>query len=300
MKNHPALTSIRSTMIFLLVLMAILIGLSSVFGPATARLRAAAPVGTINSNYALLSEVFVSIAVFISLLIMRRIDKIPLAERNFGKRPRYGEVALGLSAGLSTLAFVLLIQLALGVLRITPSAEAAPLQIHDCVIWAQCFLITGICEEAVFRGYLLGTLQKGLGFWPATAISSVLFAVVHLPNYGERASGIFACVLFSVLFALTVRLTGTIWFAVGFHAAWDWSQTYLFGTSDSGIRGNGHLLNSIPSGPDWLNGGATGPEGSVITMLIVAVLIAFVQSRYNRKTALALPEYSRREARMVL
>src|ERR1035437_10905366 len=147
-----------------------------------------------------------------------------LAERNCGKRPRYGEVALGLSAGLSTLAFVLLIQVALGVLRITPSAEAAPLQIHNCVIWAQCFLITGLCEEAVFRGYLLGTLQKGLGFWPATAISSVLFAVVHLPNYGERASGIFACVLFSVLFALTVRLTGTIWFAVGFHAAWDWSQ----------------------------------------------------------------------------
>jgi membrane protease YdiL (CAAX protease family) len=196
-------------MIFLLVLMATLIGLSSVFEPATARLRAAAPVGTINSNYALLSEVFVSIAVFISLLIMRRIDKTPLAERNLGKRPRYGEVALGLSAGLSTLAFILLIQLALGVLRITPSAEAAPLQIHDCVIWAQCFLITGICEEAVFRGYLLGTLQKGLGFWPATAISSVLFALVHLPNYGERASGIFVCVLFSVLFALTVRLTGT-------------------------------------------------------------------------------------------
>src|ERR1035437_3690344 len=159
MKNSPALTSIRSTMIFLLVLMAILIGLSSVFEPATARLRAAAPVGTINSNYALLSEVFVSIAVFISLLIMRRIDKTPLAERNFGKRPRYGEVALGLSAGLSTLAFVLLIQLALGVLKISPSAEAASLQIHNCVIWAQCFLITGLCEEAVFRGYLLGTLQ---------------------------------------------------------------------------------------------------------------------------------------------
>jgi membrane protease YdiL (CAAX protease family) len=297
MKNHLALTSIRSTMLFLLVLMAILIGLSSVFEPATARLRAAAPVGTINSNYALLSEVFVSIAVFISLLIMRRIDKTPLAERNFGKRPRYGEVALGLSAGLSTLAFVLLIQLALGVLKISPSAEAAPLQIHNCVIWAQCFLITGLCEEAVFRGYLLGTLQKGLGFWPATAISSVLFAVVHLPNYGERASGIFACLLFSVFFALTVRLTGTIWFAVGFHAAWDWSQTYLFGTSDSGIHGNGHLLNSIPSGPDWLNGGVTGPEGSVITMLVVAILIAVVQSRCNRTTAMPLTEYSLGEAR---
>src|ERR1035437_1294291 len=228
MKNHPALTSIRSTMIFLLVLMAILIGLSSVFEPATARLRAAAPVCTINS-----------------------------------------------------------------------SAEAAPLQIHNCVIWAQCFLITGLCEEAVFRGYLLGTLQKGLGFWPATAISSVLFAVVHLPNYGERASGIFACVLFSVLFALTVRLTGTIWFAVGFHAAWDWSQTYLFGTSDSGIRGNGHLLNSISSGSDWLSGGVTGPEGSLITMLIVAILIAFLQSRCNRKVARALPEYYRHEAQQV-
>lgn len=297
MKNSPALTSIRSTMIFLLVLMATLIGLSSVFEPATARLRAAAPVGTINSNYALLSEVFVSIAVFISLLIMRRIDKTTLAERNFGKRPRYGEVALGLSVGLSMLAFVLLIQFALGVLKITPSVEAAPVQIHNCVIWAQCFLITGICEEAVFRGYLLGTLQKGLGFWPATTISSVLFAVVHLSNHGERAAGILACVLFSVLFALTVRLTGTIWFAAGFHAAWDWSQTYLFGTPDSGIRGSGHLLNSIPSGPDWLNGGATGPEGSVVTILIVAILITLLQSRCNRTIAMPLPEYSRREVR---
>jgi len=60
-------------------------------------------------------------------------------------------------------------------------------------------LVTGICEEAVFRGYLLGTLQKGLGFWPATAISSVLFAVVYLPNYGERASGIFVCALLRTL-----------------------------------------------------------------------------------------------------
>jgi hypothetical protein len=276
--------------------MATLIGLSSVFVPATARLRAAAPVGTINSNYALLSEVFVSIAVFISLLIMRRIDKIPLAARNFGMRPLYGKVALGLAAGLSTLAFVLLIQLALGVLKISSSNEAIPLQIHDCIIWAQCFLLTGLCEEAVFRGYLLGTLQKGLGFWPATAISSVLFAVVHLPNYGERTAGILACVLFSVLFALTVRLTGTIWFAVGFHAAWDWSQTYLLGTPDSGIRGNGHLLNSIPSGSDWLSGGVTGPEGSLITMLIVAILIAFSITLCLHKFSPSLPECQQNKA----
>jgi membrane protease YdiL (CAAX protease family) len=283
-------------MIFLLVLMAALIGLSSVFEPATARLRAAAPVGTINSNYALLSEVFVSIAVFISLLIMRRIDKVPLAERNFGKRPLFGKVAFGLAAGLSTLAFVLLIQLALGVLKITPSIEAVPLQIHDGVIWIQCFLITGLCEEAAFRGYLLGALQKGLGFWPATAISSVLFAVVHLPNSGERPSGIMVCVLFSVLFALTVRLTGTIWFAVGFHAAWDWSQTYLFGTPDSGIRGNGHLLNSIPSGSDWLSGGVTGPEGSLITMLIVAILIAFSITLCLHKVSPSVPECQQNKA----
>jgi hypothetical protein len=59
----------------------VVIGLSSVFGPATARLRVVVPVGTINSNNALLSEVFVSIAEISSLLIMRRIYKTPLAER---------------------------------------------------------------------------------------------------------------------------------------------------------------------------------------------------------------------------
>ena len=60
--------------------------------------------------------------------------------------------------------------------------------------------------------------------------------------------------------------------AIGFHASWDWGETYFYGVPDSGEVASGHLLNASFSGPSWLTGGSVGPEGSWLCILLILLL----------------------------
>jgi hypothetical protein len=82
----------------------------------------------------------------------------------------------------------------------------------------------------------------------------------------------------SLLLALSVWFTGSLWCAIGFHAAWDWGQSFLYGTPDSGLLVTGHYLSSRPRGSVLLSGGETGPEGSIyaVGLLIPLILFAYM------------------------
>jgi uncharacterized protein len=102
------------------------------------------------------------------------------------------------------------------------------------------------------------------------------FGLVHRQNAGERWSGILLAACIGLFFCLTLRRTGNLWFAIGFHAAWDWGETFFYSVPDSGMVAPGHLLKSTLHGPVWLTGGSVGPEGSVVCfVVIVLVWIAF-------------------------
>jgi uncharacterized protein len=93
-------------------------------------------------------------------------------------------------------------------------------------------------------------------------------------------------VCFGLLFCLFLRRTGNLWWAVGFHAGWDWGQTFFYGVRDSGIAPYHSLLNSTFSGPRWLTGGTVGPEASIFTpivLLIAAIWFSLVyrESHYD-------------------
>jgi membrane protease YdiL (CAAX protease family) len=111
---------------------------------------------------------------------------------------------------------------------------------------------------------------------------SVAFGAVHLPNPGENALGILQVVEFGLLMCLTLRRTGNVWFAVGFHAARDWAETYFYGTPNSGLLGAGRFLSTSVRGPNWLTGGSAGPEGSVITLLTLVLRALAIHFRFPR------------------
>ena len=81
-----------------------------------------------------------------------------------------------------------------------------------------------------------------------------------------------AVVAIGFFFCLTLRRTGTLWWAVGFHMAWDWGESFLYSVPDSGTTVHGHLLNSSFNGPAWLTGGSVGPEGSYLIFALIALL----------------------------
>jgi membrane protease YdiL (CAAX protease family) len=78
--------------------------------------------------------------------------------------------------------------------------------------------------------------------------------------------------------------TGNLWLAVGAHAGWDWGESYFYGVNDSGFQAPGHLLNPHIQGADWLSGGTVGPEGSILSLLILTVMCVLVWLTYRRRS----------------
>lgn len=142
--------------------------------------------------------------------------------------------------------------------------------------WLVYFVFVALFEDFWLRGYSLFTLARAIGFWPAAAVLSAVFGLLHLRNRGEHWSGVLLAAFIGLFFCVTLRRTGTLWFAVGFHTAWDWGESFFYSVPDSGMVVPGHLLSSSLPGPDWLTGGSVGPEGSVFCMLVMALVwIAF-------------------------
>ena len=150
------------------------------------------------------------------------------------------------------------------------------------VLWAIAFLMVGIWEEYAFRGYLQFVLTRGVGFWRAAGVTALLFGAVHRANQGESWIGLAAVVAVGLFFCLTLRRTGDLWFAVGFHSSWDYAQSFLYGVPDSGQPAVGHLFNSRFQGPAWLTGGSVGPEGSVLVFADIALAALVVAWMYPK------------------
>jgi len=151
--------------------------------------------------------------------------------------------------------------------------------------WALMFLLVGLFEEFLFRGYTQFTLARGITFWPAALISSCAFAAVHRLNPGETPAGLLAVFAIGLFFCLTLRRTGSLWFAIGFHAAWDWGETFFYSVPDSGYIAPGHLLSSKLHGPNWLTGGSAGPEASILCFAVIALTsVAFARTHPAEKS----------------
>jgi uncharacterized protein len=147
--------------------------------------------------------------------------------------------------------------------------------------WGFYFVLVGVFEEFLFRGYALHTLARAWGFWPAAVMLSVIFGATHLRNPGETWLGLSSVMAIGLFFCLTLYRTGSLWFAVGFHAFWDWGQTFLYSVPDSGTFEPGHLMRPAFHGPDWLTGGSVGPEASVLCFVVIAGAGLMFANRYR-------------------
>jgi membrane protease YdiL (CAAX protease family) len=218
-------------------------------------------------------ELGVLVAAVIPALVMARIERRP-----------WGDYGLPLRQAFSKLFWVgvvwgfLGITLLLEILHGLHAFDFGHIVLHGITIvryaifWGVVFLLVGLVEEFLFRGYTLFTLCRGLGFWPTAALLSIGFGAIHLNNHGEAWTGALAAGLIGFFFCLTLRRTGSLWFAVGFHAAWDWGESFFYSVPDSGAISPGHLLSSSFHGSRWITGGSVGPEGSLVCFLVIAVV----------------------------
>ncbi len=138
---------------------------------------------------------------------------------------------------------------------------------------------------------MLQTLWKAVGFWPAAIIIALNFAADHyFYKTGENIWDVITLVSLSLLMCYSVLRTGTLWFAVGFHVAFDYMQLFIIGTPNGAQVPVGRLLDVRFSGPDWLTGGVLGTEASFLMYPMIALLWLYIWWRFPARPDVAIPE----------
>jgi membrane protease YdiL (CAAX protease family) len=274
--------------IFYAIIMALFAGLFGILAlmhPGGRRARSS--VSQLTPSLLLITEGTIFVFTAVATSVMARIEHRRFSQYGLPLASLLGKAFWkGTAWGLLSISGTLLAIFALHGFHVTGLAIHGTTILASTAAWSITFLLVGMSEEFAFRGYPQFTLSSGIGFWPAAFLLSALFALAHQGNRGESAFGVTSVLFFGLLFCLFLRRTGNLWFPIGFHAGWDWGQTFLYGVPDSGLLPYHSLLKSSFSGPRWLTGGTVGPEGSIVTpiALLIAALIfdrLYRQARYR-------------------
>jgi len=180
---------------------------------------------------------------------------------------------LGLVLGPLAFGAVLALEATMGIVRIAPGhLDLGALLLAGLTIGG-----VGAGEELMMRGVLLQQVLRGWGVRIAIVVSSLVFALLHLPNLLTAAVepvmsllALLVLALLGVVLGLGALLTRGLWFPVALHVSWNLAQGPLYGFPISGHPSDG-LLRLDVTGADWLTGGAFGPEGGLVGLLAVGL-----------------------------
>lgn len=215
--------------------------------------------------------------------LMSRIEHRRFGEYGLGgNRRRWPQLGQGAIVGFGALS-VLILFLYLGHwITFGGSLLHSPGAIlENGFLWLIAFILVGFFEEFFFRGYLQFTLARGIGFgavgfFIAALIFNFGFGFGHGSNPGESPIGLWTAGLIGFVFCISLWYTRSLWWAIGFHATWDWGESFFYGTADSGGVSQGRLLDSHPHGKLLMSGGPTGPEGSALCLAVIVLIAIFI------------------------
>jgi len=147
-------------------------------------------------------------------------------------------------------------------------------------------LLAATVEETLIRGFLFRIVQMVGGTWIAVIISSAFFGAAHAFNPGATVTSSVAITLEAgVLLAAAYALTGRLWFPMGLHAGWNFSEGSLYGLSVSGFTAKNALTQGSLTGPVILTGGSFGPEASIVAVILcfgVAIFLLWRAAKLGR------------------
>ena len=232
----------------------------------------------------LFSEMIGFISAFGAAVVMSFFEHRPVGSYGLPVQQAFGRLFWqGFLLGFLEISAVIGVIYAFGGYSFGPLSLHGAQVVQWAVLWLLCLIFVGLFEEFLFRGYSLFTLSSGVGFWPAALLLSLLFGVVHWQNSGENRLGVAGVFVVGLLWCFTVRRTGSLWLAVGMHAAFDFGETFFYSVPDSGVVLPGHLSDATLHGPAWLTGGTVGPEASVFDFVLLFILFYVIHRLYPPK-----------------
>jgi membrane protease YdiL (CAAX protease family) len=84
-----------------------------------------------------------------------------------------------------------------------------------------------LVEEVIYRGLLYSAFQRTLGVGPGVAAVTLLFALVHVPQYYPSYSTIFLLLLLSLTLTAVRAVTGNLWPCIVLHTVFNATQSIL-------------------------------------------------------------------------
>lgn len=148
------------------------------------------------------------------------------------------------------------------------------------------YLLVGVQEELLFRGYQLQNLIDGTRLPLGIALSSFLFGASHLRNPAASWPALVGITLAGLLLSWAWFRTHSLWLPIGLHTGWNFFEGTVLGFPVSGLDGF-HLVRHRVAGPPLLTGGAFGPEAGLLLLpgLLLAAYLVLLYSRRRRPTS---------------
>jgi membrane protease YdiL (CAAX protease family) len=198
-----------------------------------------------------------------------------------------------LSAGLLTGA--LLFTVTIGILWLLGYYQVTGINGGSALIMnVGISLLSGFVEEVIFRGVIFRILEEWLGTWLALVMSALLFGFAHIANPNATIISAAAIALEAgLLLAAAYLVTRRLWFAIGLHIAWNYTQGNIFGVAVSGIQFKGFLQSKLV-GPPLLSGGGFGAEASVVAVVVCLIGFVILFIRADQKGHLMPPFWARK------
>jgi hypothetical protein len=215
-------------------------------------------------------------------IVLRRIENLPWSSVGLGREavnPRAivgGALLGGLTIGITSL--LLLATHMLRIDRTVPGswwAEAG----HSVMV----LLPAAFFEELFIRGYLFFVLRRMGGWRLALIVTSVVFGLLHVWNPGADAESILAVTVAGFFLGGILLATRSLYAAGAAHFAWNWVMAAGFHIAVSGVPSADVDYRAVETGPDWLTGGAWGPEGGLAAVGLMFVVIFYLYGRYLRR-----------------
>ena len=255
-----------------LIFLAIVVVLSALGGTLVGRFFPDEDMHVVSPDTQILREAAVVLGLFIATWVMSKIEKRPVLSYGLTDSRMVRRFFFGLAVGLLSISALVGALWTTHLLVFDGRVLSGAAIWKYAVLWAALDLLVAFFEEGLFRGYLLYTLTRGLNFWWAALITSVLFGAAHGHNPGESPLGLITAAVGGLVFCLSLWLTGSLWWAIGMHTGMNWAEVYLYGVNDSGVVSQGGVLESHPVGAPIMSGGTTGPEGSVYAVIVLLMV----------------------------
>ena len=223
--------------------------------------------------YVYFSAVLFFIFLWIKLFEVRPFYTIGFTKNNFIKKYASGYIT---GFGMTTLVVGAMYVFGGVEISSNPKAVQGFDALGTVVIMLFGFVVQGGSEEILARGWMFQVIGARYKPWIGAVISSVFFSLLHLGNEGVNVFGVINLLLFAFLMVLFVLKDKSLWGACAWHSAWNWSLGNFYGLSVSGTDEIPSVINLDSKGSELINGGGFGPEGSLITTLILLCVIIYL------------------------